>query len=309
MNITAADFENLSKIFSNVTFVIIDGTLTITPQPIPPRVLTPHLTVVKTVTSTPKDAEGYAVDEVISYRIVVTNDGEADAHNVVVRDDLTGDSWTIELLAPGATRTFTATYTVTKADADRGTVVNVATATSDDDDPTDPSTPGSTETPILEKIDDIDPPLVNDSAWALINLLAAIGTAITSLILVIKAFGKKKEEEDDEEEVDENGEPIVKEKTEGEEEEEDEEDETTIKRHRLLKVLSILPALAAIITFILTEDMRAPMVLVDKWTILMVIYLVVDLLLGLLSKKKKEEPEDDDDDDQEDENNAAPAEA
>ena len=44
--------------------------------------------------------------------------------------------------------------------------------------------------------------------------------------------------------------------------------------------------------------MTQPMVLVDKWTILMVIYLLVDLILGILSKKKKEEPEDDDDDEE-----------
>ena len=125
-------------------------------------------------------------------------------------------------------------------------------------------------------------------------LSLSIGTALTSIILVIKALGKGKEEKDDEEEVDEDGKPVTKEK----DEDEEEEDETKIKRNRLLKILSILPALAAIITFILTEDMTQPMVLVDKWTILMVIYLLVDLILGILSKKKKEEPEDDDDDEE-----------
>ncbi len=298
MNITAADFENLSQIYTSVRFVIIDGVLNITAPyvpPVPPRTQAPHLTVTKVILSTPENEEGYQPGEVITYRITVTNDGTADAENVTITDELTGDTWTATLIQAGRDRMYIARYTVTEEDAENGSVTNVAVARNANEDPDNPNDPGEVTADTIEKIDDDNPPLGPGSAWALVNLIATIGTALTSIILVIKALGKGKEEKDDEEEVDEDGKPVTKEK---DEDEEEEEDETKIKRNRLLKILSIVPALAAIITFILTEDMTQPMVLVDKWTILMVIYLLVDLILGILSKKKKEEPEDDDDDEE-----------
>ena len=45
--------------------------------------------------------------------------------------------------------------------------------------------------------------------------------------------------------------------------------EEELKRKGLIRLLSILPALLAVITFMLTENMRNPMVFVDKWTLLM----------------------------------------
>ena len=46
--------------------------------------------------------------------------------------------------------------------------------------------------------------------------------------------------------------------------------------------------MAAVIAFILTENMRLPMVLVDKWTLLMVIIALVQLLVAYFSKKTQE---------------------
>ena len=43
------------------------------------------------------------------------------------------------------------------------------------------------------------------------------------------------------------------------------------------------------IAFLLTENMRNPMILVDRWTLLMVIIAVAQVLVMLLSKKKTEE--------------------
>ena len=55
----------------------------------------------------------------------------------------------------------------------------------------------------------------------------------------------------------------------------------------------MIPAIASVIVFFLTENMKNPMAYVDKWTVLMVILLVVEIVLAVLSKKKKEEKEDD----------------
>ncbi|MBQ9951413.1 MAG: DUF11 domain-containing protein, partial [Clostridia bacterium] len=112
----------------------------------------PSLAVDKTTTSTPANGETYALGETISYKIVVTNDGNLTITDVVVTDELTGDEWTVESLIPGETAEFTAEYVVTEADILAGKVVNVATANGNNpsDDPTDPG-----EDPVEDPTDDI----------------------------------------------------------------------------------------------------------------------------------------------------------
>ena len=106
-------------------------------------------------------------------------------------------------------------------------------------------------------------------AWALINLICMIGTALISILLLLFYFiGKRKEDDEDENE-------------EGEE----------LRRKGLTRLLSLIPAIAGILLFFLTENMSLPMILVDKWTILMVVILLVNMVLALLSTKKREEEE------------------
>jgi len=110
-----------------------------------------HLTVTKTVTST-APAGGYAAGDKITYEIVVENDGNVTISQIKVTDELTGDEWTIDALAPGEKQTFTAEYTVTDADVEKGSVKNVATATGIDPEEEEPGvTPGTTETPTAPK--------------------------------------------------------------------------------------------------------------------------------------------------------------
>lgn len=91
------------------------------------------LVVNKKVVSTPKNGKAYVLGENIKYEISVTNDGNVPLHNVKVKDELTGDEWTIKELAPGQTsEKFETTYKVTEKDLLNGEVVNTATATSDD---------------------------------------------------------------------------------------------------------------------------------------------------------------------------------
>ena len=79
--------------------------------------------------------------ETITYKITVTNDGNLTITNIVVTDELTGDEWTIDSLAPGESQEFTAEYVVTEADILAGEVLNVATATGDSPDPDEPDVP------------------------------------------------------------------------------------------------------------------------------------------------------------------------
>jgi len=73
--------------------------------------------------------------EVISYTIVITNNGNVTLTNVAVLDSLIGLSQTIVSLAPGASQEFTGTYTITQADLDRGFLTNTASATAGGQEP------------------------------------------------------------------------------------------------------------------------------------------------------------------------------
>ena len=123
--------------------------------------------------------------------------------------------------------------------------------------------------PATTVIDDPEPPLAINAYWALINLLCAIATALLSIIMLVRYFGKRHEEDE------ETGE------------------ETEIKRKGGVRLASIIPAVAAIIAFILTEDMTNPMIMVDKWTLLMVVILAVQVIVAIIAKTKKRDDEGD----------------
>ena len=92
-----------------------------------------NLVVDKKVVSTPKNGKAYVLGEEIKYEITVTNDGNVTLHNVKVKDELTGDEWTVKELAPGQTSdVIKTTYKVTEKDLLNGKVVNKATVSSDD---------------------------------------------------------------------------------------------------------------------------------------------------------------------------------
>ncbi|MBQ1820197.1 MAG: hypothetical protein II117_01205, partial [Clostridia bacterium] len=112
-----------------------------------------HITIEKITTSTPANGSTYALGETISYKITVKNDGNLTITDIEVKDELTGETWTIASLAPGAEEVFTTSYTVTEADVLAGKVVNVATATGtspDPDKPDVPVVPGEDPEPIEE---------------------------------------------------------------------------------------------------------------------------------------------------------------
>ena len=132
-------------------------------------------------------------------------------------------------------------------------------------------------------IEDDDTPLAamgegTGRSWALLNLILTLLTALISLLMLTFYFyGKRRQGEDEERQ-------YMHSAQDGEEEE--------LKRKGLVRLLSILPAVLALITFILTEDMRNPMIFVDKWTLLMLLYAVVNAALAILSIKKREEMEE-----------------
>ena len=88
----------------------------------------PVLTMVKSA-----DKVSYEVGDTVTWTITVTNDSAYTAYNVTVIDEMTGDRWTIESLAPGASKSFTATTSA----AAEGAQKNIAVATWEDNDEID----------------------------------------------------------------------------------------------------------------------------------------------------------------------------
>ena len=63
------------------------------------------------------------------------------------------------------------------------------------------------------------------------------------------------------------------------------------KKHPITRVLTLVPGIGAIIAFILTENMRNPMVFTDRWTLLMIIITLVQLVLVVFGAKTDKDPE------------------
>ncbi len=132
------------------------------------------------------------------------------------------------------------------------------------------------ETPAVD-IQDEEVPFASGAAWALVNLILTIATAILSVALLVGYFiNKKKDEEDDERAA-----------------RDEDEEEKQVKRKGLVRLASIIVAVAAVILFVLTEDMRLPMILVDRWTIWHIAIAVVQVVVAIVARKKVQDNDDD----------------
>ena len=101
------------------------------------------------------------------------------------------------------------------------------------------------------------PEIAGKGHWALINLISAIGSVLFGILLLVSKH----------------------------------EDDETRKRNRIWKIVSVVDALVAIVVFALTENMKLSMVLVDKWTILMVLLIMVNIVSFAFGKKYHDEEE------------------
>lgn len=91
---------------------------------------TPHASLFASkVASDPANGQTFKLGEQIRYTIEVVNNGNLAVTDITVMDDLTGESWTVEILAAGEKATFETSHTVNEADVAAGKVTNVATAT------------------------------------------------------------------------------------------------------------------------------------------------------------------------------------
>ena len=123
--------------------------------------------------------------------------------------------------------------------------------------------------PTVEPVEIPDKPTpeslpVSKGSWALFNLICSILTGISTILTAL--FFKRKEKKED-----------------------DNENDVTIKNSYLKPLSSIVLSVATIWLFIITEDMRLPMVIFDKFSPIMFILLVIGLMIMLLKNKKEKE--------------------
>ena len=130
------------------------------------------------------------------------------------------------------------------------------------------NTPSTTTATTTTIIPDATPKAQSQGSWALINLIATILSCICAAILLFIRKNKKDNEPTDEEKKDMRG--MIG-----------------------TKAASILTGIISIIIFIFTEDMTLPMVYTDKWTILMILLLIVEMInIFIIRQQSKGEEED-----------------
>ena len=133
-----------------------------------------------------------------------------------------------------------------------------------------------TPTPEIEEIEEPEQPEVgHKGSWALINLIASLLGLLAALFLI---FAKHQKDDDEE---DQNQSAAM-----------NEEDPEQLKRKRIYKWISGLTAVISIIVFVLTENMQLPMILVDKWTLLMVVFFLINAVTLYLGRRWHENEDD-----------------
>jgi uncharacterized repeat protein (TIGR02543 family) len=130
--------------------------------------------------------------------------------------------------------------------------------------------------PVDTTITETETPLASASSWALINLLITIaGVLLAAALALSVALRRRKDEQ-------------------GSEASDDDERYARTKGLRMaLLCVGIVIALANIIIFVMTQDMSAPMVWVDAWTVLMAVLFIIQIV-ALVVVLRKERVDDDD---------------
>jgi hypothetical protein len=146
----------------------------------------PSLSVVKS--ATPSDAANYAVGEVITYSFVITNAGNVTLTDVQPIEGTFTGTGTMSApacpagsasLAPGDQVTCTATYTVTQADIDAGSITNNVTATGTPPIGPDPVSPPSTVT-----VPELPAAALTIVKTASLSAISTVGQTVTYSFLV-----------------------------------------------------------------------------------------------------------------------------
>jgi heme/copper-type cytochrome/quinol oxidase subunit 2 len=118
-----------------------------------------------------------------------------------------------------------------------------------------------------------------DSAvWALLNLIMCIAGAVLAVLMLIRAamLRRRKDDRDDG----------------GDWYHDDDEEEKRRKARPIWLALTVLFAVVGVLFFALTEDMTLLMVLVDQWTIVNAIILLIEIIsVRMIFRTRREDEE------------------
>ena len=103
--------------------------------------------------------------------------------------------------------------------------------------------------------------------WALVNLIEMIITVIISVVLILRFLWMKWSEDED-----------------------DEEEKRNLKLP--MRLISILVAVIAFIFFVITENIFYPMIMVDKYTFIATIILIIQLCICIFARATKDDDDD-----------------
>ena len=278
MGLTAKNFTATSPNYESVKVEVVDGYLDIETINITVTVTIRGNRETVTFDGQPHTVKGY---EVVSAIANTGRDMGMDGFTLKFKGDASVTGTEVGTYAMGLSADdFTATskiYRVMKVVVEDGGLEIIPAPEEEIPEPTEeiPDETTPLAPPDVEDIPDEPVPQAGP-AWALINLILSILTVLASLLLLVGFFGKKEEEAQDE-----NGNAIL--------DAEGNNVMNDIKKRGGWRLASLVPAILSVIAFLLTENMRNPMILVDRWTLLMVIIAVVQVLVMLLSKKKTED--------------------
>jgi hypothetical protein len=235
-----------------------------------------------------RDATGnYELSAIVNGNLVITPATlvitTGSAEKVYDGQPLTEGTVTIGGLVGGETATVTATGSQTEVGSSANTYT-IAWGSAKASNYRITENLGTLTVTALEEIDDPETPLAkgpNASTWSLFDLICMLLSILTAIIMAVTFF-KKKEDEDGEEE------PV---RAAAPDEKPEEEDEN---KRKYSKFLGLIPGVASIITFILTQDLSGLMVIFDKWSILFAAYVLLGGAMAYLTRNKKEEKEEED---------------
>jgi heme/copper-type cytochrome/quinol oxidase subunit 2 len=142
-------------------------------------------------------------------------------------------------------------------------------------------------------IGDMEIPLFGpfwSGSWALFNLIMTIIGIAFAVMTGLRMYSKWKRHEDefDPESIDYDS---------LEDEERKRKEENRKKRRLIYLLASVGTAVVAAIVFIITQDMRLPMVFVDIWTLLHIVLLVVGIAASVLAARRLRNDDDEEPDD------------
>ena len=149
----------------------------------------PGISIVKS--ATPNDAASFTVGQVITYNFVATNTGNVTLTDVAINETSFDGAGTLSAiscppgtasLAPGASVTCTATYTLEQDDIDRGDLTNEATATG-----TPPTGPDVTSPPSEVAIPSDPEPALTLVKSATPTTVSAVGQQVTYSFTVMNS--------------------------------------------------------------------------------------------------------------------------